>query len=182
MTDQAQRVQLPRGQWADLRPRLKNGARNRLVRLGAQVAAAFNVDPSTLTEGADPDELGLAVMANVKDVGTSVDAMQVLQTETIVAWVAAWSPALAASLGSLPTVENLDDMDSDQYDVLLAACEAMTAADQKATVITPDDAGDPDSFTVPSVASVPASEGSPSSTDPVTPISSTDSASTDTGS
>lgn len=177
MTDQAQRVQLPRGQWADLRPRLKNGPRNRLIRLGAQAAAAFNVDPSTAT-----DTDGLAVIANLKDVGASVDAMQLLQNETIVAWVAAWSPALAALLSSVPTVETLDEMDSDQYDVLLAACEAMTVADQKATVITPDDAADPDSPSVPTDASAPASVGSPLTSGPETLTSSSDTVSTDTGS
>lgn len=183
MTDQAQRVQLPRGQWADLRPRLKVGQRNLIQRHSAGAATSIMKVETMRAEAqaalAGDQGAAITLMEGLNLSEADMGAVQQWQHASIVAWVAGWSE----SLGPLPTMDTVEDLDVDVYDALSAVCGPLTMGVMvDAAEDGPDGAGNPDSPSVPTDGSQPASVGSTSTGDPETSSSSSGSESSSTDS
>lgn len=175
MTDEnPNRIPLPRGQWAELRPRLKVAGRDLLQRHSLEMAAVLP-KVGRLAELGDAAQTSIEAgdilsageqLESVEAVGLTAEnmaQMQRFQHAAIVAWVAQWSFPFPVS------IESLGELDVDEYDALIAECgprsmQFMAEQGQWG----PDGAPDPGSPTPPSGATGSGSEGSSSTPGPAT--------------
>jgi hypothetical protein len=129
-------IELPGGHSAEVREKLKVGARDLMRRHGAGVAAALRgVGPVT-----DPNNLVLGA--------NEVELFQRFQYACIVALVESWTLP-----DPLPTMETIQDMDAEVYDVLADAVAPLAMKLIAGVEFGPDGAGDPSSPTGPSPVS-----------------------------